>query len=311
VAWLVSRDRWLPLIPLFVLWANLHAGFAYGLAVVASSVFAAIVADRDRLWTRISGAALCAAATLLTPLGFRNWTEIAASMERSRANAITEWQPAYFSVLTAPFWAMAALLLVVVITRWKFADSPQKRVLIAAALVSLPLAIRALRNIPAFAMLMLPASSQLMFESRPEREPRVPLAAAWLAVVLASVAVVTAWRIPWARLRWDPMSPAAAKAIASCRGPLFNSYAGGGPIIWFVPSQPVFVDSRQDPFPISLVQAGKAADFTGDYKALFAEWHINCAALAPTSVLVGRLRDDGWRTKFADSQWAVLERVRP
>ena len=54
------------------------------------------------------------------------------------------------------------------------------------------------------------------------------------------------------------MSPAAAAAIRQCHAPIYNGYNEGGILVWFVPGQPVFIDSRQDPYPVSLVQAHAA-----------------------------------------------------
>jgi len=75
-----------------------------------------------------------------------------------------------------------------------------------------------------------------------------------------------------------------------------------------VPSQPVFIDSRQDPFPIPFVQSATAVEATGDYEATFARWHINCAALPPQSPTAARLARDGWLLRFSDQRWRVFER---
>ena len=109
-------------------------------------------------------------------------------------------------------------------------------------------------------------------------------------------------------LGWQPVSRAAAEAVAGCRGPLYNRYPDGGPLIWFVPSQRVFLDSRQDQYPIALVQAASRVETRGDYRAIFDRWRINCAALPPTSPTVAALERDNWLVKFSDPAWVVLER---
>jgi len=149
-----------------VLWANLHAGFVLGVLLAASSVPVAAIWDRDRFARRIAGVIACAAATLVTPLGLRNWTEIPASMTRSRANSILEWQATPLTTEHLPFWLLAGVLLVAIGLYWRRADSAETRVLVVVALMLLPLAVRTMRNIPAFAMLMAPAASRLMFPSR-------------------------------------------------------------------------------------------------------------------------------------------------
>ena len=38
--------------------------------------------------------------------------------------------------------------------------------------------------------------------------------------------------------------------MRACDGPLYNHYDEGGYLIWFAPEKPVFVDNREDPFPL-------------------------------------------------------------
>ena len=93
VAILVARDRW---------WLNPRRPSrcgqtstpesAMGLVVVGASVAAALL-DRERLLPRAACFAASVVATLATPLGVRSWTELVASVGRSRANRIQEWQP--------------------------------------------------------------------------------------------------------------------------------------------------------------------------------------------------------------------------
>jgi hypothetical protein len=314
---LVARDRWLLVAPLMVLWANLHAGMAMGASVAGASVLAALVADRDRLVMRVAGAAAVFGATLLTPLGPTNWTEMLASMARSRANQIQEWRATPLPPDQLLFWGLAAVVVWQVVRRWRALESPEDRVLVAAALVALPLAARTFRNVPTFMMLATPALTRLTWRSGAERDRAdrrhhtLRFAAAGLVAMVGVVIVWRAWTTPWAMLGWRPMSPEAAHAIATCRGPLYNNYESGGPIIWFAPDQPVFVDSRQDPFPISLVQAASGVEDTGDYATLFETWHINCAALPPASPTISHLSANGWVTRFMDHQWVVLERPIP
>ena len=109
-------------------------------------------------------------------------------------------------------------------------------------------------------------------------------------------------------MQWHPMAPAIRDALAACRPPLVNTYSGGGPIIWFVPGQPVFVDSRQDPYPTDLVQAAMTLEEQGDAARFLALYPANCAALPPSSPAVSALARLGWRRRAADNQWVVLER---
>ena len=158
---LAMEDRWRLIVPVMAVWANLHAGFAMGLAVLGAAVLAALIVDRNRLLIRIVGTAAAATATLINPMGARNWVELFRSTGRSRANQIQEWMaPSFEGHLI--FWLIAATFVYVVLARWKRLRTPGDRVLAVAALVVLVLAVRTLRNIPAFTMLMAPALSQLI-----------------------------------------------------------------------------------------------------------------------------------------------------
>jgi hypothetical protein len=90
---------WL-LVPMMMLWVNLHGGFIIGLAVIAAYGGVAGLQDllEGRGWRRplrfaaITGAT--AAATLATPYGTNAWGAIFQTFERpSILNADTEWQP--------------------------------------------------------------------------------------------------------------------------------------------------------------------------------------------------------------------------
>jgi hypothetical protein len=320
VAILVARDRWWLIPPTIALWANLHAGVAMGVVVVGASVVAAAIRDRDRLVPRTLSFVASVAVTLVTPFGFRGWTELVASMARSQANRIQEWQPTDLPPAHMAFWGVAAFLLWQIVSRWRRLPTRADRVLAAAALLALPFAVRTLRNVPAFMMLAAPALTRLTLgtaddradsgaavrstSSRGTRRPWIVV-----AVCLVGVSVVwRAWSAPWPMLRWTPISPPAAAAIRGCHPPIYNTYPDGGPLIWFVPEQRVFIDSRQDQYPVALIQAASRVEATGDYRALFAQWAINCAALPPTSRTVAALRRDGWQEKFRDGSWVIMER---
>jgi hypothetical protein len=316
VAILVARDRWWLIPPAIALWANLHAGVAMGLVVVGASVVAALL-DRDRLLPRAACFAASVVATLATPLGVRSWNELVASVARSRANRIQEWQPTALPPEQMMFWALAAAFVWQLARKWRRLSNREDRVLAVATLLALPLAVSTLRNVPAFLMLAAPALTRLTYPTvREGKEVGRNVGSSrsitvWLpvtAAVAGLIVVGTAWRAPWRILGWTPVSRLAAAAIQSCRPPVYNTYPDGGPLIWFVPEKQVFIDSRQDQYPIPFVQAASRVEATGDYRALFDRWGINCAALPPTSPTVAALERDNWVVKFSDPAWVVLER---
>ena len=323
---LVQAARWWWIPPLFVLWANLHGAVAMGGLVLLAATAVAAATERARLRPLLLTTLLSGVLTAATPMGPGLWRFIGESMARSRQNQIMEWMPSLpKGPIEISFWVGALVLVVTLVRRWRRLDSWSDRVVVAAALVMLPLAARAVRNISPFFLLWAPAMSRLIgpdanlprllpsslssSSRRDDDHPRLNLVIALFAAVLAAGAVAFCWSLPLERLGWHPVPPAVAAAVRTCRAPLYNRYNEGGYLIWFVPEVPVFIDSRQDPYPAELLTAHIEAERTGDPRALFARYHIGCAALPPASKVAKRLQQDpGWTTVHADPEWIVLAR---
>ncbi len=309
-----KRPRWLPLV--FVLWANLHGGFTLGLALVGAWVIAALPDGRSAVFRRLVVLAGCLAATLITPLGFRFYAELPASVARLRLYNIVEWQaPSLANPLLLPFWVLLPVFLVLVAMRWRaILAAPADRFLAVAALVLLPFALSYSRNVGPFLILCLPTIARaLRVETRVE--PPVLGLLGWVhvgvlvgAVAVGGTVVATAWSGPSPRLRWQPLSRQAMTAVESCAGPLYNGYGDGGYLIWFMPERKVFIDSRQDPYPVDLVLSDMQTRRTGDYAETFARHGIRCALLRASSpILADRLLVDGWLERYRGPTWVVFE----
>jgi len=298
-----------------VLWTNLHGGAAYAVLLAGTAAVVAAAVNRERLRPYLLATAVAALAGLCTPLGLDYWPAIVQSIARSRTNRILEWQPPALTLALAPFWLAAASLVVLIIWRRKQLTTFDEAFPVAAAVVVLPLAVESLRNVPIFLLLAIPALSRLLWRQHPlEVASAVPpwrarLHVAILATTIAGFGAVVAYQWAWApdRMAWRPMSATAATAIRQCQPPIYNGYNEGGVLVWFVPAQPVFIDSRQDPYPVALVQAHRQAERSGDYGPIFARYGIQCAVFHAGSEGPGRLAAHGWHERFRDGQWVVLD----
>jgi hypothetical protein len=89
--------------------------------------------------------------------------------------------------------------------------------------------------------------------------------------------VARSYRTGDAELGWHPIDDRALAAVRACDGPLYNHYDEGGYLLWFVPEKPVFVDGRQDPFPLEHVLASLDVERErAPYRPLFDRWGIRC-----------------------------------
>lgn len=309
-----NRLTWVPVV--ILVWANFHGAVALGLVATAAAGAAAILLARSSIWSVMGLGLACAAATLVTPMGSDLWTFWLESPARSDVNDLIEWQPPGFTPILWTFWAAAAVLIVVTIRNRRHLDAETWRA-VAIAWGTLPLALQAVRNVPIFLLAALPALTCAISARATPRPQRVLLEntrlnAAFLGstALAATVAVAVAWTRPPSALGWHPIPAEAQGAASACEGPMFNTYEDGGALMWFLPGRPVFIDNRQDPYPMDLLADARRAELGGEFQALFARHAIRCAVLpADSPVAIGLEGDPAWARRYADARWRVFERL--
>ena len=143
-----QRYAWLPL--LFLVWANCHGGVLLGFIVLGAGL-AVQTAWAPHTWRRTLLTAVgCVAAATMTPLGLAFWTEIPRSLARIRLYPLDEWKrPGLTEALMLPFWIIASVLCAMLVRqRHKLrAATAGDATLYACALVLLPMAVSAVRNV--------------------------------------------------------------------------------------------------------------------------------------------------------------------
>ena len=320
---LCSRQYiWLPLV--FLLWANLHGAVVTGVLLLGAALIAAVLEDRKSLPALAVASVCCFLATLVTPLGVTFWTEIPKSLGRIRQLGISEWAPPHLTSLPLiPFWIAAVALIVLLVARsrelTRNVEACRKGyvTVCVCALALLPLALTAERNVPTFLLLAVPAIAALSTRrwtekddhssSMPGHRRRLNVALTAVAAVLVAGTVVYAYAKPIDHMRWTPLPEASLAALRGCRGNMYNRYDEGGYLIWFAPEHTVFLDGRQDPYPVDLVKEQVRVETSGDFENLFQRYDIRCAYIPDDSLVTKRLLDSGgWTPLFRDTHWAVL-----
>jgi hypothetical protein len=87
---------------------------------------------------------------------------------------------------------------------------------------------------------------------------------------------------------------------------MFNRHDDGGFLLWFVPERRVFIDSRQDPYPLPFLLEAFRVEDGAPHQELFARWGIRCAFLPVSSRVYERVRAARWRPLHVDAKWAVM-----
>ena len=129
--------------------------------------------------------------------------------------------------------------------------------------------------------------------------------------VLAAITVATLHKYD-PGLGWRPIPEGALAALRACDGPLYNQYGDGGTLIWFAPEKPVFVDGRQDPYPLPfLLEVIEVEGGRKPVRPLLDRFAVRCAFLPVDAGTVDALGKDGWQTRYRDDKWAVLAAPPP
>ena len=162
------RYAWLPVV--FWFWANLHGAVLLGVLLLGAGLVAVLVEEIDAFPRLLLVSALCVLATALTPLGWQFWLDMPRSLGRIRQLGIDEWAaPRLASLSLLPFWwvAIGALTGLTAARGRALLQDPIARregqnhdVRLRARARSL--ALTAVRNVPPFLMLAVPALAALL-----------------------------------------------------------------------------------------------------------------------------------------------------
>jgi len=302
------------LLPLMVLWANLHGGFVFGLALIVPIAFDAWwnaeASQRGPLALRWIVFGACAfVACCATPYG---WGSILASRKilglGDLLNLISEWSPADFS----RFSIFEACVLALIASSLYFGVklSPP-RILLVLGLFHM--ALSHVRNADIFALLtplvvLTPVSSQ--FGLQPDRFGKTIFPTA-SAAMLVTVLGVSTWAFA-ANHRFSPPlihSPAAAIDVLKLRGAkrILNDFPFGGYLI--SQQMPVFIDSRAELYGEQFVMAYFRALQLRDvnqFLGMLKEYEIDAVLLTPATPAAGLLDHlDGWQRVYSDETAVV------
>lgn len=307
------------LLVLMVAWANLHGGYAFGIALVAPFALEALLAApktaRLRVvlaWSAFGLAAVGAA--LVTPFGVEGLLFPLKLLRMASLSEIAEWQPVGFATVTP---LEVALLALVGFALYRPVRVPPVRLVLLVGLTHMALAHSRHQLLLAAVGALLLARPLAAAVGGGSREIAQAPRAAWRArldaraALSAAIAIaLLAARLAWPLVREDgPVAPIAAVAAVSeaLRGePVLNEYGFGGYLIW-AGIRP-FVDGRADMYGDAfLSRYGDATRAPGPaLDRLVDRYRIAWTILTPGDAVAGALdRMPGWRRIYAD-RYAVV-----
>jgi hypothetical protein len=338
--WLIeggeNRPRllfWIP--PLFLLWLNLHAGFALGLALLFAYGVGLIMetAAGNTPWQQARPIVLrvlllllaCLALVPLNPSGAQLCRYPFDTLRSSGMRSfIVEWfSPDFHDWLYRPFLLVWLLLLTALASS---RSRPKGRVIVPLLLTSFA-ALDAVRHIPLFVLVAMPVIAAALpvaspFSAVSQRgpdssrfRPLLNLAVVILIAVFALVKWVSLARSQDAHEAEQYPQRAIAFLQASAQPQrIFVYYDWGGYAIWkLYPEYRVFVDGRADLYGDDLLRQFKTAlQLRTGWRDVLDVWKVEAVLVPPSCALAqALLLDPNWHVAFTDSKAIILLRTHP
>jgi hypothetical protein len=303
-------------VPLMVLWANLHASFLVGLGLMGVFTVGALL-ERNTLrpavvrgWLMFAAASFVAAC--ITPYGVESMLFPFKLMGTPMLQNVTEWAATDFRE-PQPLTLALAVALFVMITRG-VKVRPLDAVVLLVLLALAVLHVRHHMLIAIVAPLLLAEPLATALDNRgPERWNSIGwIPATGFAVALALLMTL---RFVHPLSRGDdartPMTALTHVPLALSRQPVLNDYAFGGYLI-FKDVHP-FIDSRVELYGNNFLSryAQMMRPDTPLLEATLSRYHVRWTILAADNPAV-RAMDEmkGWHRLYADD-WAVVHVRNP
>ena len=313
-------------IPLTLLWVNLHAGFAVGLALSAlflagewvERAFRSFSPEQDRHFR--TSALILLLDFLLVPVNPNGLRLFSYPIETIRSTTmqqyIKEWASPNFHF--AEYWPFLFLLLsLLAASSWSQRQIRPRDLLLL--LVSLYAGLCSIRMIPLFVLIAVPLLSKRL-GNWPKSTPNHADQTAAQSFIHGTIilAMVTFVGVHTTRVLQrqsqaeEEHFPARAVAFLQAHpaaSPLFNSYDWGGYLIWkLYPSTRVFIDGRADLYDNQLLdQFANTYQFRDDWRRTLQQWSIGTVLIPKDSALATGLRSyPGWMVSYEDEQAVVL-----
>jgi len=335
-----SRAALVAAVPVVVVWSDLHAGYALGIALLWIFAVDALLEHRPATgWLVAAALTTFLVSAHPGPLSLIS----AAGHVAAATRGIAEESPV--DVLT-PFGALFALFVGAALAAFLIRGGT-----VLGAFVLVPmlwLALSAQRHVPLFGFAVVPFLSEVITKAQAAATSRSGASEARAAAAtsdreheqgrsrildlaersdgsarswphMRSMLVIALWIGAIASIATAPRSPdtrvfpvGARDALKASSGVLLNEYDWGGYLIWTVPERPVFVDGRLYPYVANGVLAAyqTAVHVLPGWRSAIDRWNVTQALIRPDRALAQALRDDGWSVRSEGEGYVLLERPR-
>lgn len=330
------------LVPLMIVWVNLHAGFALGLALIVLTI-AGLLLDWlllrknsfAELWRRSRPLCwlliVCVAAVFLNPNGVRMYSYPFETLSsHAMMQYIQEWKSPDFH---NPLFQALALLLLATFSALALSNRrPRPGQLLLLAITAWA-TLRSARNVAFFSLVAMPLFAEhswnwltshswgRLWLAAPEKaeldrpsalKPVLNLFIIGVILALSALAVGrAAAKQPLSEAQEFPATAVDFISKQKPPQPIFNEYVWGGYLIWkLYPDDRVYIDGRADVYGDGLM---KEFLVVNDGKPAWREpldtHGIRTVLVKSDAALASLLRQDSaWKKVFEDKQAMIFVR---
>ena len=323
---------------LFILWANVHGGFIWGLLLLAAfiggEILNRLIGDAENVlsWKNIATLSLwsllAGLSTAINPNGVSLWKLPFYTVQVS-LTSINEWaSPDFHRLDMHPMLWFIFLLFIGLGFAKKIPDWGEILKFVGFAYM----AFVSQRSIGPFIVVAIPIVSRTLWLAGTERfkpgaipaghenyqrqsQKLAPRLAAVMNTGIVLVLAVSAFgRAVWLsdpKLVYAEFPVEAVKWVKEHKpvGPMFNSYNWGGYLTWALPEYPVFIDGRADLYGDELMNGWwDVVNGTDRGFALLDKWKIKLVFLEPGWPVIQNLPARGWQVLYKDGQAVIYGR---
>jgi len=323
-----TRRLWW-LVPLMLLWVNLHAGWALGLTLIGLYIVRAVL---DGEWNHVRPLfivlVICTAVVPLNPNGFRMFSYPYETLtSTSMAAFIQEWASPDFH---KPMYLPLAILLLSTFAAMALSPTRARLGEIFLVLITALGALRSVRHIPIFSLFAAPALAKHLWaiardrgwdklltgaEARPNGIKlliNVVLLLAPLALGVSRIWHFASHQRSYVTLR-NPVAAVEFLKSQHLPGPIYNRYGWGGYLIYqLYPEYRVYIDGRADVYGDAFfAEAMRTYDGTGDWAKSLDRYGVKTVLISPDAPLASLLRNDQgkWKVVYEDEDAIIFSRT--
>jgi hypothetical protein len=323
-------------LPLMLLWVNLHAGFAIGIAFMVVFLVGDFLGiafgfeewsqSRGRVKKLAAALAACLVVVPLNPYGVQMYRYPFQTVDSSAMQTyIAEWFSPNFhqGMYTPVLLLMLAIFVAATISPRRL--RPRELLLLS---ITTWAALHSARHIPIYALVAAPILSNLVYawtreQNRLKAETKRPSTtlvrqmfngvalAAFLILGSLKVRNVLSTQTDVERHSF-PVAAVSFLQAGQFSPQLFNNYNWGGYLIWkLYPEYRVCIDGRADLYGDKVMGQFASAYNISDpsWRPTLEKWQIETVILPPDAPLASALRlRPSWNQVYSDRQAVVLRR---